>query len=110
MDIFNKQILELFLSRTGKSRAQCSKLYDIDGHEYVDFFCRAGTVLLGHRSPVILEVVESALISEDDFSAVGRIPYKPPSVAGKEMDLEKFYKNLQAVRKLYTDAGKKGIS
>ena len=91
MDIFNKQILELFLSRTSKSRAlwesgrqvlpdggggdmQCywpypvymeraqgSKLYDSDGHEYVDFFCGAGTVLLGHRSPVILEAVEAAL-------------------------------------------------
>jgi len=91
MDIFNKQIIELFLSRTGKSRAlwesgrqvlpdggggdmQCywpypvymeraqgSRLYDVDGHEYVDFFCGAGTVLLGHRAPVILKAVESAL-------------------------------------------------
>jgi len=91
MDIFNKQILELFLSRTAKSRAlwesgrqvlpdggggdmQCywpypvymqraqgSKLYDVDGHEYIDFFCGAGTVLLGHRSPVILKAVEVAL-------------------------------------------------
>jgi len=91
MEIFNKRILELFLSRPAKSRAlwesacqvlpdggggdmQCywpypvymqraqgSKLYDVDGHEYVDFFCGAGTVMLGHRSPMILKAVESAL-------------------------------------------------
>lgn len=93
MDIFNKQILDLFLSRTSKSRtlweagrqvlpdggggdmqcywpypvymerAQDSKLYDVDDNEYVDFFCGAGTVLLGHRAPAILEAVEAALKS-----------------------------------------------
>jgi len=50
---------------------------------------------------------EYALISEDDFSAVGRIPYKPPSVAGKEMDLEKFDKNFRAIKKLYAAAARK---
>lgn len=91
MDIFNKQILQLFLSRTVKSRemwetgcqvlpdggggdmqcywpypvymesAEGSKLRDIDGNEYVDFFCGAGTVMLGHRSPTILKAVQGAL-------------------------------------------------
>ena len=48
-----------------------------------------------------------ALISEDDFSAGGEIPFKPASVAGKETNLEEFYKNLQAIKDLYTTAGKK---
>ena len=48
-----------------------------------------------------------ALISEDDFSAVGEIPYKPASVAGKETNLAKFYENLQAIKELYTAAIKK---
>lgn len=91
MDIFNKRILDLYMSRTGKSRelwdrarqimpdggggdmqcywpypvyfenAQGSRLWDVDGNEYIDFFCGAGTVMLGHRSPVILKAVNSAL-------------------------------------------------
>jgi len=48
-----------------------------------------------------------ALISEDDFSAVGKVPYKPPSVAGKKTNLAKFYRNLRAIKKLYAAAAKK---
>lgn len=48
-----------------------------------------------------------ALISEDDFSAVGEIPYKPPSVAGKETDLTEFDENLQAIKGLFASAAKK---
>jgi hypothetical protein len=48
-----------------------------------------------------------ALISEDDFSAAGKIPYKPASVAGKETNLAKFYENLQAIKELYAAAAKK---
>jgi len=48
-----------------------------------------------------------ALISEDDFSAVGKILYKPPSVAGKETNMEEFYKNLKALERLFKDASKK---
>jgi hypothetical protein len=48
-----------------------------------------------------------ALISEDDFSAVGKIPYKPPGVAGKETNMEEFYKNLKALESLFEEASKK---
>jgi len=48
-----------------------------------------------------------ALISEDDFSAVGKIPYKPPSVEGKETNMEEFYKNLKALERLFAEASKK---
>lgn len=48
-----------------------------------------------------------ALVAEDDFSAVGTIPYKPPAVAGKETNMEEFYSNITAVRQLYEDASKK---
>lgn len=48
-----------------------------------------------------------ALISEDDFSAGGKVPYKPPSIAGKETNLEEFDRNLQAIKKLFADAAKK---
>lgn len=92
MELFNNKIIDRFVARTGKSRglweaarevmpdgggsdmqcyypypvfmerAQDSKLYDVDGNEYVDFFCGAGTVLLGHRSPIVLKAVEDALL------------------------------------------------
>jgi hypothetical protein len=45
-----------------------------------------------------------ALISEDDFSAAGTVPYRPPSIAGKETNLEGFYENIQALKKLFADA------
>jgi hypothetical protein len=48
-----------------------------------------------------------ALISEDDFSAAGNVPYKPPGVAGTETNLKEFYKNLQAIKKLFAEAAKK---
>lgn len=48
-----------------------------------------------------------AVISEDDFSAVGEIPYKPPGVAGKETNMEEFYKNLKALERLFEEASKK---
>ena len=51
-----------------------------------------------------LEVIEPSigrtfgiLVSEDDFSAQGSIDYKPPSVAGVETDLSKFFEDLQEV-------------
>jgi len=46
-------------------------------------------------------------IAEDDFSAVGDIPYKPAMIDGKETDIAEFEKNLQAIAGLYTAAGKK---
>lgn len=48
-----------------------------------------------------------ALISEDDFSAVGKIPYKPPGVAGKETNMEEFYVNLQSLQRLFEEASKR---
>lgn len=91
MDLISSRIMERYLSRTQKSRelwgkarslmpdgggsdmqcyypypvimdhAQGSKIFDIDGNEYVDFFCGAGTVLLGHRAPVVVKAVEEVL-------------------------------------------------
>jgi hypothetical protein len=48
-----------------------------------------------------------ALISEDDFSAAGKIPYKPPTIAGKETDMEEFDKNLKTIKERFADATKK---
>jgi hypothetical protein len=48
-----------------------------------------------------------ALISEDDFSAVGDIPYKPAGIGGKETDMAEFARNMQAIARLYAAASRK---
>jgi hypothetical protein len=48
-----------------------------------------------------------ALISEDDFSAVGNIPYKPPTLAGKETDMAEFGKTIHALQGFFGAASKK---
>jgi hypothetical protein len=48
-----------------------------------------------------------AMVSEDDFSAAGDIPYKPASLGGKETDMEDFAKTLQTLQGLFGAAGKK---
>lgn len=48
-----------------------------------------------------------ALIAEDDFSAIGEIPFKPACIGGKETDMAAFGNDLQAVAALYAAASEK---
>jgi len=48
-----------------------------------------------------------ALVSEDDFSAIGDIPYCPAMIDGKETDMAEFWKNMKAIQALYAAAAKK---
>ena len=48
-----------------------------------------------------------ALISEDDFSAVGDIPYKPATIGGEETDMAEFGKIMQSLQGLFGAASKK---
>lgn len=43
------------------ARAEGARLYDVDGHAYVDYMLGAGPAILGHRHPAIVEAVERAL-------------------------------------------------
>ena len=40
------------------AKAKGSKLYDVDGNEYVDFWMGHGTHILGHNPPVVVEAVK----------------------------------------------------
>ena len=42
-------------------RAEGARLYDVDGHAYVDYMLGAGPAILGHRHPAIVEAIERAL-------------------------------------------------
>lgn len=42
-------------------KANGSRIYDVDGHEYIDYICSWGPMILGHNHPVILEAVSEAI-------------------------------------------------
>ena len=50
-------------------RANGSKIYDVDGNEYIDFVCSWGPMILGHNHPAIVEAVEKALGNGTSFGA-----------------------------------------
>ena len=39
------------------SRAQGSRVYDVDGKEYLDYVCSWGPLILGHAHPQVVEAV-----------------------------------------------------
>jgi len=43
------------------SKAKGSKLYDVDGNEYIDFWLGHTALILGHSHPTIMEAVEKQL-------------------------------------------------
>lgn len=42
------------------SKAKGSRLWDVDGHEYIDTNCGTGPIILGHNHPVVLKAIEEA--------------------------------------------------
>ncbi|MDT9408097.1 glutamate-1-semialdehyde 2,1-aminomutase [Corynebacterium rouxii] len=49
--------------------AKGSKLYDVDGNEYVDLICSWGPMLLGNAHPEIVEAVQKAAMNGLSFGA-----------------------------------------
>ncbi|MEL6051863.1 glutamate-1-semialdehyde 2,1-aminomutase [Corynebacterium rouxii] len=49
--------------------AKGSKLYDVDGNEYVDLVCSWGPMLLGNAHPEIVEAVQKAAMNGLSFGA-----------------------------------------
>ncbi|MHC4109573.1 MAG: glutamate-1-semialdehyde 2,1-aminomutase [Planctomycetota bacterium] len=50
-------------------RAVGSKIYDIDGNEYIDYVCSWGPMILGHAHPKVLEAVQAAVKRGTSFGA-----------------------------------------
>ena len=46
-----------------------SKIYDIDGNEYIDYVCSWGPMILGHAHPKVLEAVQGAVKKGTSFGA-----------------------------------------
>ncbi|MEW5798109.1 MAG: glutamate-1-semialdehyde 2,1-aminomutase [Bacteroidota bacterium] len=50
-------------------KAQGSKLWDVDGNEYIDYVGSWGPMILGHAHPAILDAVQKAAIDGTSFGA-----------------------------------------
>jgi glutamate-1-semialdehyde 2,1-aminomutase len=50
-------------------RASGSRKWDVDGHEYVDYFGGHGSLLLGHNHPTVVAATQAALARGTHFGA-----------------------------------------
>ena len=50
-------------------RASGSKIYDVDGNEYIDFVCSWGPMILGHNYPAIMEAIRQTMADGTSFGA-----------------------------------------
>ena len=50
-------------------RAAGSKIYDVDGNEFIDFVCSWGPMILGHNHPAVVKAVQKALANGTSFGA-----------------------------------------
>ena len=44
-------------------RAEGSKIYDVDGNEFIDYICSWGPNILGHKQPDVIKAVRTDLHS-----------------------------------------------
>jgi glutamate-1-semialdehyde 2,1-aminomutase len=49
--------------------AEGSRVWDVDGNEYVDFICSWGPMILGHRPPAVEEAVQRQLMRGVSYGA-----------------------------------------
>ncbi len=50
-------------------KGEGSKLYDVDGNEYVDYICSWGPLLLGHQPEAVTKAVQNALLKGSTYGA-----------------------------------------
>ena len=51
------------------SKGKGSKVYDIDGNEYIDYVCSWGALILGHSHPSVVKAVQTAAQKGTSFGA-----------------------------------------
>jgi glutamate-1-semialdehyde 2,1-aminomutase len=50
-------------------RAQGSKIYDVDGREYIDYVCSWGPLILGHSHPEIIKTLKETIENGTSYGA-----------------------------------------
>ena len=56
-------------------RAQGSRMWDVDGHELVDFVLGWGPVILGHCAPQVTAAVQRQAATSETFGAQHQLEY-----------------------------------
>ena len=51
------------------ARANGSRIFDVDGNEFIDFVCSWGPMILGHNHPVVVEAIAKALQNGTSYGA-----------------------------------------
>ena len=51
------------------ARGQGSKIYDVDGNEFIDFVCSWGPLILGHSHPKVVDALKLAVSRGTSFGA-----------------------------------------
>ncbi|MEJ2689583.1 MAG: glutamate-1-semialdehyde 2,1-aminomutase [Deltaproteobacteria bacterium] len=64
-------------------RASGSKIFDVDGNEFVDFVCSWGPMILGHNHPAIADAIRTALAKGTSYGAPC-----PPEIELAELVIE----------------------
>ena len=82
------------------TRSDGSKVWDVDGHEYVDFVMGFGASLFGHRPPFVLKAVEEQLKLGFEIG-----PIQP--IAGEVAALLREFINLDRVA--FTNTGSEAV-
>ena len=54
-------------------RADGSRVWDVDGNEYIDLMCSYGPIVLGHRHPKVEAAVREQMLRGDCFNAPTRL-------------------------------------
>jgi glutamate-1-semialdehyde 2,1-aminomutase len=57
-------------------RGEGSRVWDVDGNEYIDYICSWGPLILGHSHPSVVEAVKDAAEKGTSFGALTEIEVK----------------------------------
>lgn len=58
------------------SKAKGSKIWDVDGNDYIDYVGSWGPMILGHSHPQIIEAIKKAAESGTSFGAPTELEVK----------------------------------
>ncbi len=50
-------------------KAKGAKIYDVDGHEYIDYVCSWGPLIVGHAHPEVVEAIKTTAEKGTSFGA-----------------------------------------
>ncbi len=63
-------------------RAEGARLFDPDGHEYLDYVCSWGAMILGHADPAVTKAVQEQAARGTSYGMTNQLEIAPsPSAA-----------------------------